>query len=78
MIRVIRPSPPPPPSAFESATPGHLIVFALVGGAAGSSVLYLIANPEKRGKLFSYITPQSSLTSRYVLSFIQNNILLIM
>ena len=63
-MRVIRPSPPPPPSGLQNATPGQLLVFALVGGAAGSSILYLLAKPEKRGALFSFITPTSSLSTR--------------
>merc|ERR1712223_2223451 len=62
-IRVIRPTPPPPPTGLENATPGQLLVFALVGGAAGSSILYLLAKPEKRSALFPFVTPTSSLST---------------
>ena len=64
VIRVIRPTPPPPPTGFENIAPERLILFALVGGVAGTSVLYLIAKSEKKGILFPFTNPQSSLSSR--------------
>ena len=64
VIRVIRPTPPPPPTGFDNITPERLILFALVGGVAGTSVLYLISKSEKKGVLFPFTTPQSSFSSR--------------
>ena len=64
VIRVIRPTPPPPPTGFENIAPERLILFALVGGVAGTSVLYLMAKSEKKGILFPFSNPQSSLSSR--------------
>ena len=64
VIRVIRPTPPPPPTGFDNIAPERLILFALVGGVAGTSVLYLMAKSEKKGILFPFSNPQSSLSSR--------------
>lgn len=60
-VRVIRhpPQPPTASSILRDTPNGKLLVFAILTGAGGSSLLYLLAQP---GALESFTTPTSSLS----------------
>ena len=64
-MRVIRPQPqqPTPSSLLKDVPNGNLLVFAVVAGVGGSSLLYLLSKP---GLLEHVATPSASLASHKV------------